>query len=226
MRESEKRVSEGEADALVAVVDRWASLLELPFGSASAARRLLGVLLLGACGEGKPDDGARVTQLGEMARGELRRAFSLPALPLPAVPAVTGEDPGPVGALDGDDALDDGDAGEVEPTGGKRPPAEPAHEDAAEPLELVELVAVPADFRGRFALGDEGAERARRAYSERLRDEARRQADVDAAAVEADKVSAAEAAAARAARRVDLGPAPRGWDGGRRGRGPSGRRAG
>jgi hypothetical protein len=101
------------------------------------------------------------------------------------------------------------------------------HEAAdAEPLELVELSAVPAPFRGRFALGDEGAERARVAWSEALRDQRRRQADAEAANAQADAASAAEAAAARAARRVDPGPAPRGWDGGRRGHGPSGQRAG
>jgi hypothetical protein len=93
--------------------------------------------------------------------------------------------------------------------------------------ELVPLLAIPAPFRARFELGDAGGERARVAWSQKLRDEQRRRGDAEQAAEKADAEMAAKGAAARAARRADPGPAPSGWNSrGGRGRGPAGERAG
>ena len=96
----------------------------------------------------------------------------------------------------------------------------------SEPLELVPMHEVPLDFRHKFALGDAGQERARVAWSEKVRDQL-----AQAAAEAAERAAAEAAAAAQAPRRVSSArhtPLPRGWEHGGthgghgRGRGPAG----
>lgn len=73
-----------------------------------------------------------------------------------------------------------------------------------EPLVPVPMQDVPLDFRNRFALGDDGQERARVAWSTKLRDEQRQREAT---------VQAAEEAAVRVPRRVSKVPKlPKGWD--------------
>jgi hypothetical protein len=140
-----------------------------------------------------------------------------------AVPAAPeGEDPDD--ALDEDDEESDDELVEDEPAINPAPTGAPpkrAVEDE-QVLELVALSEVPAAFRARFELGDAGAERARRAWSERLRDEQRQAREREAQAREAE--AAAPAVPVRAPRRISGGgsPFPRGG----RGHGPSGERAG
>ena len=80
------------------------------------------------------------------------------------------------------------------------------------PLELVAMGEVPASFRNRFAVDEAGAERARVAWSVKLRDQWRARED-------AARAAEAEASAPRA---VSVSPLPASWDasGRRRGRGP------
>jgi hypothetical protein len=204
LRESSVRVSGSEGERLIEVLDGWGSMLGLPWGPSAPARRLLGELLRRAgSGEGVSD--VEVERLAETARGELARAFAVQLAA--AVPAVG----------DGEDLDDELDVDEsVVISHQSVAPSPPAAEPA--PLELVALADVPAAFRARFALTDDGAQRARVAWSERVRDRARE---------DAERAAEAEAVTVSAPRRVRSGPLPQGWDSpGRRGRGPSGERAG
>ena len=146
------------------------------------------------------------------------------ALPEHAVGSVDGEAmPADDTGADDDDAEADGpltDAEVVldEPTaaGDAEPTTEPtgdAEQTDDEPLEMLPMSAVPLDFRNRFTLDAEGQERARVAWSEKVRDEKR--------ATEA-REQAAKAAAARPRVRAPSPPVsklPAGWDRAPRGRG-------
>ncbi len=117
-------------------------------------------------------------------------------------------------------ADDDAEPGDTTITASESPDDGEQTADS-EPLELVPMHEVPLDFRNRFTLGEAGQERARVAWSEKVRNE-------KVAAEVREKVAAE--AAAKAPRRVpnpNLGKLPAGWDrvgaSHSRGRGPSGR---
>jgi hypothetical protein len=139
---------------------------------------------------------------------EVRNSQRSGYLELPAVAGELDDDDEPVGEMavevagDVDDPRDD------------------------EPLVLCDPSEVPSAWRNRFELSPAGAERARVAYSEHLRELRRKREAAEAAAEEAER-ERAKAAAAERADRVP-GPAPAGWNSrrGGRGRGPSGERAG
>jgi hypothetical protein len=206
LREADVRIGAAGNELLEAVLREFFEAAGVPLSL--AVRRLLGGVLR-AHGDDSPG-GVDFAELGERARVELAQHF---ARQVPASDAPVGEDRG------------DGDAPEREPVGrvascaAKVTASDDGDRQAdAEPLELVPMSAVPADFRSRFALGDDGAERARRAYSERLRDQQRRR----------DAEKAAEATTASERPRVPADRIASEWDRPprRRGRGPSGERAG
>ena len=202
-------VSQAEGGRLIEILDSWGGMLGLAWGPGAAPRRLLGELLRRA-GSGEGISDPEVERLAETARGELLRSYGVQlAAAVPAAPEGDDDD------LDApDDVLVEHELARGVPV--SSPPSLPDAEP--EPLELVALADVPAPFRARFALTDDGAERARVAWSERVRDRARE---------DAERAAQAEAVTVSAPRRVSSGQLPQGWDSpGRRGRGPSGERAG
>ena len=182
LRERHGGVTLADGERLVEIVNSWMRALGVPWAAGGSARRLFGELVRREIRDADPDadtsDGlatdAALARLGDAARAELARFYATQLAAAAVAPS--GEDPD---ALDAEDGVrGDSDAehdlprlpAPSSPTG-----AEGAADADDEPPELVELAAVPAAFRARFELGDAGSERARRAYSERLRDERRRQ---------------------------------------------------
>ncbi len=207
LRESGARLDEAGAQLMADVVEGFLRALGIPWSK--PFRALLRALVLEReAAEDRPDIGP----LAERAASELRQHFAR-QLGRPAPVALSAGDD-----LPDDELLPEPDGGPLDvPAAGA--PAADEHADA-EPLELVALSEVPPDFRARFALGAEGGERARVAWSQKLRDEQRRREDA-----EREAEQAAERPAAQAPRRIPrTRSVPNEWDRGgrRRGRGPSG----
>ena len=205
LRESSVRIGAAENKLLAAVLRAFFDGLGVPWSL--AVRRLLGASLR-RYGDDLPGD-VDFAELGERARAELAQHFTRQ---VSASVAPVGEDRG------------DEDAPEREPVGrvASRAAKATASDDAgeqAEPLALVLMSEIPASFRSRFALGDDGAQRARSAWSEKLRDQQRRR-DAEKAAA-----TVAEATTASAPRRVPADRIASEWDrpARSRGRGPAGR---
>lgn len=216
LRESHVRITEAEGELLVQGVER-----------AFAGLAAEGVLPAAVRALAKRRVGEELRRVGDGERGDVEA----PALrePPPVAPPAGPSLPAPTAAPAEERATDVGadvdDDQDGEPEGLAPPDDTTVSHDADEPpddepLTLCDPQEVPADFRNRYALGAAGAERARVTWSERLRDEQRQRAAVEAAAEEAGRERAKAAAAARAARPV--GPAPVGWDGS--GIGPGGGR--
>jgi len=202
LRQESPRVEAAQAQLMAGVVESFLRALGIPWSK--PFRALLRGLVLGRDGS---EDGPDIGPLAERAASELRERL-LRGVEVASVRHAPDDGDVPERVEEvrhvGRTSTVAGDAGEPDPD-----------PDDDEPLELVAMGEVPAAFRSRFALTDDGAERARAAWSVKLRDQ--RRAREDAARAAEARVSPPSA--------VTAGPLPHGWDGSgrRRGRGPADR---